>query len=108
MRLHQIPEQFYPQIQHKFFFESFYFSNEEAYLKVDFDMDILPEDRATLPKYNSDVCNISGNITEDVFHVLKDTFTKDCMRTLTFQTHSEASELPTDQPSELPASATDQ
>ena len=52
-------------------------SNEDTYLKIHYDMDTLPEDRATLPKFNSDVCKwhlFISNITEDVFHVLQDTF----------------------------------
>ena len=55
-------------------------------------MDILPEDRSTLPKYNSDVCKwhlFISNITEDVFHVLQETFTLDYTRELKFQVHSE-------------------
>ena len=56
------------------FFEYFLFSNEDAYLKIHYDMDILPEDRSTLAKYNSDVCKwhlFVSNITEDVFHILQ-------------------------------------
>ena len=70
-------------------------------------MDILPEDCSTLTKY---VCKwhlFVSNITEDVFHVLKDTFALDYTRQLKFQTQSEQSENPTAQPLQVPASATD-
>ena len=75
-------------------------------------MDTLPEDRSTLSKFNSDVCKwhlFISNITEDVFHVLQETFNLDYTRQLKFQVHSEQQEL---QPSQsnvisIPASATD-
>ena len=75
-------------------------------------MDTLPEDRATLSRFNSDVCKwhlFVSNITEDVFHVLQETFNLDYTRQLKFQVHSEQQEL---QPSQsnvicIPASATD-
>ena len=41
-------------------------------------MDVLPEDRSLLPKFNSDVCKrhlFFSNLTEDVYQVLTDTFT---------------------------------
>ena len=91
-----------------FLFGMYTFSNEDSYLKIHYDMDIIPED--TLPKYNSDVCKwhlFVSNITEDVFHVLKDTFTLDYTHTLIFQTQSDESNPPTAQPLQLPASATD-
>ena len=75
-------------------------------------MDTLPEDRATLAKFNSDVCKwhlFVSNITEDVFHVLQETFNLDYARQLNFQVHSEQQELQSSQPNVtfLPASATD-
>ena len=75
-------------------------------------MDTLPEDRATLPKFNSDVCKwhlFISNITEDVFHVLQDTFNLDYTRQLNFQVHSEKQELQSSNSTVtfLPASATD-
>jgi hypothetical protein len=75
-------------------------------------MDTLPEDRATLPKFNSDVCKwhlFISNITEDVFHVLQDTFNLDYTRQLNFQVHSEQQELQSSNSTVtfLPASATD-
>ena len=51
-------------------------------------MDILPEDRNTLPKYTSDVCKwhlFVSNLTEDVFDCLKTTFEMDYVRSLRFQ-----------------------
>ena len=87
------------------FFEYFLFSNEDAYLKIHYDMDILPEDRSTLAKYNSDVCKwhlFVSNITEDVFH-----FALDYTRQLKFQIQSDQPENPTAQPLQVPASATD-
>ena len=100
---------FYP-IRFLSFFEYFLFSNEDAYLKIHYDMDILPEDRSTLPKYNSDVCKwhlFVSNITEDVFHVLQQTFTLDYTRELKFQVHSDQPENPPAQSLPIPASATD-
>ena len=73
-------------------------------------MDILPEDRSTLPKYNSDVCKwhlFVPNITEDVFHVLQQIFTLDYTRELKFQVHSDQPENPPAQSLPIPASATD-
>ena len=75
-------------------------------------MDTLPEDRATLPKFNSDVCKwhlFISNITEDVFHVLQETFNLDYTRQLKFQVHSEQQELQSSHCNVicLPASATD-
>ena len=66
----------------------FYFSNEDKYLKIHYDMDMLPEDRSQLPKFNSDVCKwhlFFSNLTEDVYQVLDDTFTMDYKRELRFQ-----------------------
>ena len=97
-------------IRFLYFFECFLFSNEDAYLKIHYDMDILPEDRSTLPKYNSDVCKwhlFVSNITEDVFHVLQQTFALDYTRQLKFQIQSDQPENPTAQPLQVPASATD-
>ena len=73
-------------------------------------MDILPEDRSTLAKYNSDVCKwhlFISNITEDVFHVLQQTFTLDYTRELKFQVHSEQQEIQPSQSISIPASASD-
>ena len=61
-----------------------FLSNEERYSKIHYDTDILPEDRALLPRYNSDVCKwhlFISYLTEDVLQVPKDTFT------LTMQEH---------------------
>ena len=84
-----------------YFLEFLLYSNEDSYLKIHYDMDILPEDRSTLPKYKTDVCKwhiFVSNIIEDVFHVLKDTFTLDYTHTLIFQTQSNESNPPTAQP----------
>ena len=73
-------------------------------------MDILPEDRSTLPKYNSDVCKwhlFISNITEDVFHVLQETFTLDYSKQLKFQAHSDQPENQPAQSLPIPASASD-
>ena len=54
----------------------------------------------TLAKYNSDVCKwhlFVSNITEDVFHVLKDTFTLGYTHSLKFQAYVEQSEVISDQ-----------
>ena len=70
----------------------FSLSNEEKYLKLHYDLDVLPEDRSTLPKYNSDVCKwhlFFSNLTEDVYQVLVDIFTLDYKRELHFQTLTE-------------------
>ena len=67
-------------------------SNEEKYLKLHYDLDVLPEDRSTLPKYNSDVCKwhlFFSNLTEDVYQVVVDIFSLDYKRELHFQTLSE-------------------
>ena len=75
-------------------------------------MEVLPDDRGTLAKYNSDVCKwhlFVSNITEDVFQLLTDIFTLDYSRTLRFQTYDANDVAP--QPSEplkLLASATDE
>ena len=86
------------------------FSNEVSYLKVHYDLEVLPDDRATLAKYNSDVCKwhlFVSNITEDVFKLLIEIFTLDYSRTFRFQTYDANKVAP--QPSEpLPASATDE
>ena len=58
-------------------------------------MDVLPEDRSLLPKYNSDVCKwhlFFSNLTEDVFQVVKDIFALDYSRKLKFQLLSEEEE----------------
>ena len=71
---------------------SLFLSNEEKYLKLHYDLDVLPEDRSTLPKFNSDVCKwhlFFWNLTEDVYQVLVDTFTLDYKRELHFQTLTE-------------------
>ena len=52
-------------------------------------IDIVPEDTALLPRYNSDVCKwhlFISNLTAGVFQVPKDTFTMDYARILKFQT----------------------
>ena len=74
-----------------------------------YDLQVLPDDRGTLSKYNSDVCKwhlFLSNITEDFFQLLTETFALDYKRTLCFQTFdsSEVNEK-TSQP--IPASATD-
>ena len=70
---------------------------------------MLPDDRSTLSKYNSDVCKwhlFVSNITEDVFQLLIEIFALDYSRSLRFQTIESTDAAP--QPSEpLPASATD-
>ena len=51
-------------------------------------MDILLEDRNTLPKYTSDVYKwhfIVSNLTKDIFDCLKTTFEMDFVRSLRFQ-----------------------
>ena len=58
-------------------------------------MDVLPEDRSLLPKFNSDVCKwhlFFFNLTEDVFQVVKDIFALDYSRKLKFQLMSEEEE----------------
>ena len=58
-------------------------------------MDVLPEDRSLLPKFNSDVCKwhlFFSNLTEDVFQVVKDIFALDYSRKLKFQLMSEEEE----------------
>ena len=58
-------------------------------------MDVLPEDRSLLPKYNSDVCKwhlFFSNLTEDVFQVVKDIFALDYARKLKFQVLTEEEE----------------
>jgi len=85
-------------------------SNEDTYLKIHYDMDTLPEERSTLPKFKSDVCKwhlFISNITEDVFHVLQQTFTLDYSRELKFQVHSEQQEIQPSQSFSIPASASD-
>ena len=52
-----------------------------------YDLEILPDDRGTLSKYNSDVCKwhlFVSNITEDVFQVLTETFALDYKRSPRF------------------------
>ena len=77
-------------------------------MKVYYDLEILPDDRGTLSKYNSDVCKwhlFVSNITEDVFHILVDTFALDYKRSLRFQTVDATEVLVPSQ--SIPASATD-
>ena len=73
-------------------------------------MEVLPDDRGTLAKYNSDVCKwhrFVSNITEDVFQALSEIFALDYTRSLCFQTFDASEVVP--EPSEpLPASATDE
>ena len=74
-----------------------------------YDMESLPDDRGTLPKYNSDVCKwhlFISNITEDVFKLLSEIFTLDYSCSHQFQTY-EASEVSPQAVEPLPASATD-
>ena len=64
-------------------------------MRIHYDMDVLPEDRSLLPKYNSDVCKwhlFFSNLTEDVFHVVKDIFALDYGRKLKFQLLNEEEE----------------
>ena len=75
-----------------------------------YDLEILPDDRGTLAKYNSDVLKwhlFSPNITEDEFELLTETFALYYTRSLRFQT-VDATEVvePTAQPT--PAAATDE
>ena len=54
-----------------------------------YDLEVLPDDRNTLAKYNSDVCKwhlFLSNITEDVFQSLTENFALDYNRSLRFQT----------------------
>ena len=77
-------------------------------MKVHYDLEILPDDCNTLSKYNSDVCKwhlFVSNITEDVFHILADTFALDYKRSLRFQTVDATEVLVPSQ--SIPASATD-
>ena len=79
---------------------------EVSYLKVHYDLEVLPDDRSTLSKYNSDVCKwhlFVSNITEDVFQLLIDIFT---LRTLRFQTF-DATDAAPQQSEPVPTSATD-
>ena len=81
------------------------FSNEDKYLKIHYDMDVLPEDRSLLPKFNSDVCKwhlFFSNLTEDVYQVVNDTFTMDYKRELRFQQTAEENEGASNQPN-IPA-----
>ena len=67
-------------------------------------MDVPPEDRSLLPKYNSDVCKwhlFFSNLTEDVFQVVKDTFALDYARKLKFQCLPEEEEVPTQGPASI-------
>ena len=84
---------------------SFSFSNEDKYLKIHYDMDVLPEDRSLLPKFNSDVYKwllFFSNLTEDVYQVLNDTFTMDYKRQLRFQQTAEKNEGASNEPN-IPA-----
>ena len=93
-----------------FWFCSDLFSNEVSYLKVHYDLEVLPDDRSQLPKYNSDVCKwhlFVSNITEDVFQLLIDIFGLDYSRSLHFQTIDSTDAAP-QQSEPLPASATDE
>ena len=74
-----------------------------------YDLEILPDDRGTLPKYNSDICKwhrFVSNITEDVFQLLTETFPLDYKRSLRFQTF-DASEVVEQTSQPIPGSATD-
>ena len=93
-----------------FWFCSDIFSNEVSYLKVHYDLEVLPDDRSQLSKYNSDVCKwhlFVSNITEDVFQLLIDIFGLDYSRSLHFQTIDSTDAAP-QQSEPLPASATDE
>ena len=77
-------------------------------------MDILPEDRALIPTHDPDVylnCKwhlFISNLTEDVFQVLKDTFTMDCARTLKFQNVPEGTEPVSEERSTLSVPESDE
>ena len=65
-------------------------------------MDVLPEDRSQLPKFNSDVCKwhlFFSNLTEDVYQVVNETFTMDYKRELRFQQVPEENEGASNEPS---------
>ena len=84
-------------------------SNEERYLKLHYDLDVLPEDRSQLPKFNSDVCKciFFPNLTEDVYQVLLETFTLDYKREIHFQTLSEETHDASAEPKAVPIAETD-
>ena len=74
-----------------------------------YDLEVLPDDRGTLSKYNSDVCKwhlFVSNITEDVFQLLTETFALDYKRSLRFQTF-DASEVVEQTSQPIPTFATD-
>ena len=74
-----------------------------------YDLEVLPDDRNTLAKYNSDVCKwhlFLSNITEDVIQAFTEIFALHYSRSLGFQTIDASEVVPA--PSEpVPASATD-
>ena len=75
-----------------------------------YDLEILPDDRGTLAKYNFDVCKwhlFVPNITEDVFQLLTETFALDYKRSLRFQT-VDANEVVEQTAQPNPAAATDE
>ena len=80
------------------------------YLKLHCDLDVLPEDRSTLPKFNSDVCKwhlFFSNLTEDVYPVLVDIFTLDYKCELHFQTLYEETQDASAEPKAVPIAETD-
>ena len=73
-------------------------------------MDVLPEDRSQLPKFNSDVCKwhlFFSNLTEDVYQVVNETFTMDYKRELRFQQVPEEKEGASKEPSVIAIPETD-
>ena len=65
-------------------------------------MDVLPEDRSQLPKFNSDVCKwhlFFSNLTEDVYQVVNETFIMDYKRELRFQQIPDENEGASNEPS---------
>jgi len=73
-------------------------------------MDVLPEDRSLLPKFNSDVCKwhlFFSNLTEDVFQVVQEIFALDYARQLKFQSISEQEESADQTPASVSISIPD-
>ena len=74
-----------------------------------YDLEILPDDRGTLAKYNSMSVNgiFFSNITEDVFQLLTESFAVDYKRSLRFQT-VDATEVVEPTAQTIPAAASDE
>ena len=73
-------------------------------------MDVLPEDRSLLPKFNSDVCKwhlFFSNLTEDVFQVVQEIFALDYARQLKCQSISEEEESADQTPASVSISIPD-